>query len=348
MPTLIDTERRRHTPSGLQFFCDNLLSGLSELHATDIEVYGPEPAFGFPVHSYSPLHKLFNPLPKRFSLLHVTHQNQGCFPGKFGEKRILTVHDLNYLHLEETNPKTKAAFIKQVAKNIDSADHIVCISEYTKKDLLANARYFPSLSDKPVTVIHNGLPVDPAYPAETLRRNLPTELRDTPYILNIGVSHPKKNQQAIIEALPRLDMDVVLVVNDAQNGYARYLKSRAAELGVLPRLHFFEHVSDEVKHALLAHCEVMIYPSIIEGFGYPPAEAMVYGRQVILSKNGSLPEVGGEVAFYMEDDSPWSVEEAFRKMQSSPVDAQSITKWVRRFSYQKMASSYLELYRALS
>ena len=347
MNILIDTERRRYTPSGLQFFCDNLLRGLSELGATDISIYGPEKAFGFSLEKFSPLHKFFNPVPQKYRLVHITHQNQSYFPRKFGETRILTVHDLNYLHLSQVDKRTKDNFIKQVAKNISQADHIVCISEYTRQDLLNFSSLFPGLEDKEITVVYNGLDTSIPYSKEELETHLPEELQGKQYLLNIGVANPKKNQQAIIEAMPRIDEDVVLVVNDVNNSYARYLRDRASEIGVSGRLHFLENVSDRVKHSLLYHTEALVFPSLIEGFGYPPVEAMVYGKPVILSRNGSLPEVGGDVALYLKDASPWDVERALLELKTHRPDPHKIREHVCRFSYLNMAKGYLDLYRSL-
>lgn len=347
MSILIDTERRRYTPSGLQFFCDNLLHGLSELQPEGISIYGPTQVFGFPLEKFSLFHKLFNPTPGKYDIVHITHQNQSYFPNKFKEKRILTVHDLNYLHVSQTDPRTRKKFIKQVARNIVLADVIVCISEFTKDDLLANEELFPGLMDKPVHVIYNGLDTTPKYTDTQIEENLPFELMGKEFLLNIGVANPKKNQQDIVEAMPRLDQDVVLVVNDTRNSYARYLRDRAEELGVSDKLHFFEHISEQVKHALLGGCQAVVYPSLIEGFGYPPVEAMVYGKPIILSKNGSLPEVGGDVAIYLRETSPWEVEKAVRLLENEAPTKERIKDWVQKFSYQSMAKSYLDLYCSL-
>lgn len=347
MSVLIDTERKRYTPSGLQFFCDNLLRGLSELAPGDISIYGPREAYGFPVEKFSPLHKFYNPIPKRYDIVHITHQNQSYFPQKFGEQRVLTVHDLNYLHVSQTDARTREKFIKQVACNIEMADVIVCISEFTKDDLLSREELFPGLSGKPVHVIYNGLDTHPTLTEEAIDRNLPEELKGKDFILNIGVANPKKNQQVIIEAMPLMDSDVVLVVNDPENAYARFLKRRADDMNVADRLHIYARIPEEVKYALISRSTAMVYPSLIEGFGYPPVEAMVCGTPVILSRNGSLPEIGGDAAVYLKDTTPWEVDKAVRSLKIRTQDKGRIKAQAEKFSYRAMAANYLDLYRSL-
>lgn len=348
MSILIDTERRRYTPSGLQFFCDNLLRGLSELGASDITIYGPSEAYGFPLERFSALHKLINPTPKKYDLLHITHQNQSYFPTKYQEKRILTVHDLNYLHIAESDPVTRKKFVKQVAQNIDDASLIVCISDFTRRDLESREELFPALKDKRIEVVYNGLDTTPRISPEESETLLPVEFAGKDFLLNIGVANPKKNQQALVETMPLIDDDVVLVVDDVNSPYARHLKSRAEAIGATHRLHLFEHITEDEKHALLASCRALVFPSLIEGFGYPPVEAMVYGKPVILSRNGSLPEVGGDVALYLSEPTPWEIEKAVKKLEQHPCDPERIKEWVSGFSYQKMAENYLALYNSLS
>ena len=172
------------------------------------------------------------------------------------------------------------------------------------------------------------------------------------YILNIGVLFDKKNQLSLIEMLPFIDEDLVLIASDERNPYAENLRNRIKELNLQDRVHFLKNVSEEEKYALIQNCSAMCHPSIAEGFGIPPIEAMAFGKPVFLSTFTSLPEIGGDVAFYFENFEPQIMAEFFKnKMKFYGENKEEISlkikNWTKQYDYTVMSNNYLDLYKKI-
>src|SRR5690606_19790537 len=109
-------------------------------------------------------------------------------------------------------------------------------------------------------------------------------------------------------------------------------------------------ISEADKYWYLRHCRAFVFPSIAEGFGIPPIEAMHFGKPVFLSDKTSLPEVGGCLAYYFRHFEPAYMQQVFEEgmahyEQQQP--AASIITHARQFSWERMAADYLEIYRSL-
>ena len=348
---LIDCERCRKRPCGLQYYCDLLVGGLRELR-DDIVAYGPCAVPGVPQIAYRALWKHgLNPYPRRFALTHLTHQGSKLAYGAFARKVLLTVHDVNYLKVDEVSAFTKHRWMGKVARNLRLADRVVCISQTTRRDLLEVPLFRRALADKPVDVIYNGL----AFPTESLPREaLPEPLAlQRPYILNIGESKPKKNQLTLVRMLPYIEEDVVLVLNPQDNAYAVRVQEEASRLGVGSRLHVYSYVGEGAKQALLQFARAMVHPSLAEGFGYTPVEQMYHRHPVFLSRCGSLPEIGGGAAYYFADpQQPEQMAEEYRRGMADYIahraarDA-ALRSRAEEFSQGHMAQAYSRIYDEL-
>lgn len=341
---LFDAERLKTRPSGLQHFCESLFKGLLS-QRKDMVLYAPESIDGTRYHRPYFWHKVFNPLPRRFSLVHITHQAQSYLPQKFGGKRLLTIHDLNYLHLSTVSTHRRNRFVEIVRKNIEQSDHLVCISQSTKEDLFNHIELFPGLKDRPCSVIHNGLHLTD--PDTISLKDLPNALIGKEYLLNIGQALEKKNQLSLVYALPFLSQSLVCVVHDINAPYAKKLREEAEKLKVSNRLFLYERISNRTKQALLKYCQVLVHPSYAEGFGYPPVEAMVYGKPIVLSKYGSLPEIGGEISFFLDNFSPEHIALQCQVALANPFPSTVVKERACKFSIESMANKYSLLYDQL-
>lgn len=183
-------------------------------------------------------------------------------------------------------------------KNIGNADVIVCISNFAKKDFLENRNLFTLEREPRIEVVYNGIDF-PVY------KELEIEkfhfLKNKKFILNIGVMFPKKNQLSLLNMLLFVEEDLVFVTSDLKSDYAEELQHFVLKNNIEERVHVFKNVTDDEKLWLLKHCIAMCHPSLAEGFGIPPIEAMSFGKPIFLSKLTSLPEIGGDVAFYFEN-----------------------------------------------
>ena len=355
---LIDLERLRYPNSGIANVFKNLALGFSKLPTLGnmvVSLYGPEDTIeeigtGFSVVQRKAIHKMIPFYTFKYHLIHTSHQLSSYFHfKKSGQKKVVTLHDLNFLH-EKISEKKEKKELNKVQRNIHNADVIVCISEFTKNDLLENINLFSFRKEPKIVVVYNGI----SFPSIDEKYNLGafSYLKDKKYILNIGVLFHKKNQLSLIKMLPFLDVDLVLVVSSENQSYLKRINKKIEDLGLQKRVHFCRNITEEEKWALIQNCESMCHPSIAEGFGIPPIEAMGFGKPVFLSDRTSLPEVGGEVAFYFKNCETQYVVSVYKNGMKEFYDNESAfrAKLLNRaanFDYRVMAKNYLSVYNSL-
>lgn len=354
---LIDLERMRYPNSGIATVFRNLAKGLAMLENKDdveISLFGPKQALHtietkFSIVDRKPLHKFIPFYSRRFEILHTSHQLSSYFHTKFfKQKKIVTLHDLNFLH-EGFSAKKQQRKLLKVKRNIKNADVVVCISEFTKQDLLNHLSMFKLKKVPDIRVIYNGLQF-PEYRTFDVGRF--DYLQSKKYILNIGVLFPKKNQLSIVKMLPFIEEDLVIVASGEKESYKMEVLAEIERLQLSDRVHIISHITEEEKFALLQNCVAMCHPSLAEGFGIPPIEAMSFGKPVFLSSLTSLPEIGGVVAnFFSSFDTQHMVavyQEGMKQFYTdSQANSDALKTWSAKFDYLEMAGNYLELYKEL-
>lgn len=349
---LIDLERLRYPNSGIANVFRNLAKGLQEENSKfeifffgkkeQLEEFEPTPKCVF----WNKTHRFFERFSGEFDLIHVSHQLSSYFHRNYKNTiKIVTLHDLNFLYENLTDSK-KRKMLGKVRSNVKNADYIVCISEYAKQSFIRNKRLFNFTKLKDVVVIHNGihLPEHREY-----RLGKYSYLKDKKYILNIGVLFNKKNQLTLVEMLPYIKEDLVLIASDEKQPYADEVRQRIKDLHLEQRVHFLRNLSEEEKYAVIQHAEAMCHPSIAEGFGIPPIEAMAFGKPVFLSTYTSLPEIGGDKAFYFNSFEPKSMAKLYQEKMSlyhsnEKEMSQEIKNWTKQYSYTAMSNNYLKFY----
>lgn len=352
---LIDVERLKYPRSGIANVCISLIRGLDEkLCHFNYTLYGPEKNIPATQSDFKIINWKFwqkkikiNTLP--FSLIHVTHQLSDYFHSKkSNQKKVVTLHDLNFLHDKSSARKIEKSK-KLVQKNIGNTDAIVCISEFVKDDFLKNKHLFTLKDDVKVDVIYNGLtfPENEIFSSEERY-----EFIDRKFILNIGVLFPKKNQEVLLNLITGNEKELVLITSSAKSEYKEKFLEKVKNLGLEKKVHILENVENNEKYFLLQHCESYCHPSLAEGFGIPPVEAMYFGKPVFLSNLTSLPEIGGDLAFYFNDFSADSMKKIYNEgIEKFNADKENyivkLKERASKFSYKSMAESYEELYKRL-
>lgn len=225
-------------------------------------------------------------------------------PKRNGRTRsVLTVHDLGLVINRRWGQWYNALIQNRyLARSVRDADAIIAISESTKRDI---ERYCPG-SQAPISVIYNGasqggLPADAHAHADQVLTDFGVR---GPYLLYVGTIEPRKNIEGVVRAfdLVRDERDAQLVLA-GKLGW-RYQPILAAIDAARHKDDIIRHgyITDEERDALYARGAGFVFPSHYEGFGIPIAEAMAKGLPVVTARNSSLPEVGGEVAFYVDDE----------------------------------------------
>ncbi|KIA89648.1 glycosyltransferase family 4 protein [Kaistella jeonii] len=350
---LLDLERLRYPYSGIANVFRNLAKGSENKNQQfDITYFGDFSALDFKLSNiieWKKWHKFYENFSQKFDIIHVSHQLSSYFQKNYKNSiKVVTVHDLNFLH-ENLSDKKRRKMLKKVNNNLKNTDYLVCISEYAKKDVEENKHLLTFNKLKEIVVIHNGveLPEDRIYDLGKF-----SFLNQKKYILNIGVLFDKKNQLSLVEMLPFIDDDLVLIASDEKNPYAENLRTRIKELKLENRVHFLRNISEEEKYALIQNCDAMCHPSIAEGFGIPPIEAMAFGKPVFLSTFTSLPEIGGDAAFYFENFEPQKMAEFFtEKMKFYEENEEDLSlkikNWTKQYDYKVMSNNYLKFYEEI-
>lgn len=282
--------------------------------------------------------RFFSSLNQNNGVWHALHQDSAFIPKK--GKFVLTIHDLNFLK-EKSEAKAQKR-LKALQKKVDRADAVCFISEFAKK----SAEEHLDINNKRVSVIYNGVP---EISAQIKRPQLMSTRR---FLFNIGVLMPKKNHEAIIRMMKYLPQyDLVIAGGGGSEAYRHKLRELVLELGLGERIFFSGFLSDEEKAYCLNNAEAFVFPSVNEGFGLPVVEAMSVGLPVFCSNMTSLPEVGGECAFYWENFDPKLmaslVSDKIDRFKGDLVFSEKLKKHAKQFSWEENVRAYVNLYADL-
>ena len=218
---------------------------------------------------------------------------------------VFTLHDLIFRLYPETHMPLNRWFLTlMMPRFLRRADAIIAISECTRRDAI---RWYRVPEDR-IMVIYEG--VDPRFrpaPPEAIaavraRYDLPDR-----FILYVGTIEPRKNLPPLFAAyrimLERWP-DLGLVVGGKRGWLTRGTFRALRDLGLEGRVRFLGYVPDEDLPALYSAAAVFAFPSLYEGFGLPPLEAMACGTPVVVSDASSLPEIVGEAGLRVPPDRP--------------------------------------------
>jgi glycosyltransferase involved in cell wall biosynthesis len=215
-------------------------------------------------------------------------------------RSVVTVHDLIHLKVPAAYPASKRIMAASMMDRVvRQAGRVVAISESTRRDLLARA---PGL-DRKLRVIPQG--VDSDHWSTGPRGGRPTERSDRPYLLCVGNRKRHKNIVAAVETLARLRLtrpELRLVIVGKSFGESDGVRERAIELDVAEAVEERSEVGDVELRTLYRECEVLLFPSLYEGFGLPVLEAMASGAPVVASNRASLPELVADAGLVVDPD----------------------------------------------
>jgi len=284
------------------------------------------------------IHRFFRPFLWDCRLWHAPFQSGRIVPTSPSVKVLLTIHDLNPLH-EGKSPEEQKKSLAHTQSLIDRSTAIVCISTFTKNDVLKNCK----VGNKPVFVVHNGTHAvgQPQLSSSSYRPQ-------RPFLFGMGYVNRKKNFHVLVPLLQDSEIELVIAGRLDEPDYVDAMKQQAKDMGVDDRLHLLGPVSEEEKAWYLKNCEAFTLPSLAEGFGAPVVEAMQFGRPLFLSNRTSLPEIGGDVAFYFENFEPEHmrrvVGEGLAKYRRNGM-AQKILQRSKEFDWNQKALAYIDIYK---
>ncbi len=263
----------------------------------------------------------------------------------------VTVYDLAAFRKEGTaEEKNLRRLSALLPRSVSIADGIFSISDSTAKDI---AEQFPGARDKIHTVYSGGFlddMADLAYDTGQVRR----ELRiGAPFFLFLGTIEPRKNIPTIIKAfekyLEKTKTDEYLVLAGGMGWKTESVTDALGASVYRERIICPGFVNEEEKKYLLDHTQAFVFPSLYEGFGIPILEAFAYATPVITSRVSSMPEVGGDAAFYIEDplDADALAEQMIRVRASTRKEREERSRQmqcqVERFTWKACAERMMQV-----
>ena len=273
-------------------------------------------------------------------LWHATDQQFHLRGGDRRTIQLLTVHDLNFLR--EKSGLHRWRHIVQLNWRMRLSDHLTCISQYVKDDILAHYH----IGNKALDVIYNGI----ASHEDEPQQRPSFILDDKPFFFTIGQIREKKNFQTLVPMMKHLPDYRLYISGDDHFAFAQELR-RLIEAEGEGRVMMTGKISDAEKRWLYSHAQAFLFPSRLEGFGIPVLEAMRYRCKVFSSRFSSLPEVCGDHATYWENYAPEAmaniVREGVAAWQKEGPEATAALAHSQGFNYESYTSSYIRLYRQL-
>lgn len=289
-------------------------------------------------------------LASRVDLMHFPNFN---VPVLYRRPFLVTIHDLTRFHFpgqKHTSRAHQFAYQLVFRSAVRHARHIIAVSAYTNQELV---RFFPEVEGR-VSVIYEGVDDRFLNASEGDGEDVAALARlgiETPFVLYVGLWMRHKNLPCLIRAFQRLraagypgrlvvtgrgrpwDENVQRLANDHSLG----------DVVVLPGA-----VSDDDLPALYRQADVLLFPSLSEGFGFPPLEAMACGTPVVAARAGSLPEILGDAALFADPNDPAAFARATELLARDPEMRERLVERgrerVRAFSWKTCGEMTFALY----
>jgi len=295
---------------------------------------------------------------ERVNLMHFPHFNVPLF--YFGAY-IVTIHDLILTRFPTERASTLGPFLYKIKhtlykivirRAIKKAKKIITVSHYSKKDIEDN---FPFSRGK-IEVTYEATSDLKLTPAKVDKEKFFQQYNfRPPFLLYVGNVYPHKNLERFLLSfknyLKENPVSLFLVLVGRMDYFFRRLKKYAEELKLSERVRFLGYVNDEELKFLYQNASLYIFPSLAEGFGLPPLEAMSQGLPVLSSNSSCLPEILGEAALYFN---PRDVDDMKEKLKMA-LSSQSLQQEMRRkgflqvkkYSWPDLAKKTFSIYNSV-
>ncbi len=250
-------------------------------------------------------HKLRLPLPaeRLAGASDIFHSPDFTLPPLSHARGVVTIHDLSFLRVPQCADPGLRAFLERAApRAVSQAHHVLADSESTRNDLIELLAVTP---DK-ISVVPAG--VEPRFRPvrETVKLAKVRARYGLPewFILSVGTLEPRKNYPRLVSAYAQLRRQTglphELVIVGKPGWLYQAIYDQVTKEGLSEHVHFPGFIADEDLPALYTLADLLAFPSLYEGFGLPPLEAMACGTPVVTSNNSSLPEAVGSAALMVD------------------------------------------------
>ena len=289
-------------------------------------------------------------------LVHLPSHHLGRYGAALGKPYVITVHDLiRYRDMTRERPlihrpnRRDRVYLRLDAAGIRRAAAILAVSQATKDEIVRHL----GVAESRISVVHEGVDHEIFRPTE------PPAL-DYRYLLHVGSEQPRKDLRSLLRALARLrrertfrDLRLVKVGGPGgrEEPFRESTRRAVSELGLEDAVDFVGRVPERELPRYYSGAACFVFPSLHEGFGLPPLEAMACGCPVVVSSAGSLPEVVGDAGLVFEPGDVEALARALTEVLSDramrkDLAARGLAR-ARQFSWEKAANETIRVYEPL-
>ena len=289
---------------------------------------------------------------KRYDVLHIPCERR--IPLLKRTRVVATVHDLAAFSVDAKYDRARMLFNRRmVPAMIRRADHVIAVSLNTKRDLVEHARY----PEERISVVYSGINHDRFIPVakDAARDRLQMMLGiERPFFVYVSrLEHPGKNHIRLIEAFERFKLENdsahQLLLAGADWSGAEVIHARAAESPVKDDILLTGFLPEKALPLLYSCCDLMIFPSLFEGFGFPIVEALACGAPVICSNTSAMLEIAADLLPTFDPADSHSIFECMERVLStgwSDAQRRRGTDFAAGFDWRKTARRVIGVYRS--
>ena len=263
---------------------------------------------------------------------------------------LITVHDLAFIRFPQTFRSYNRTYLDFATRiSARKAAHIFAVSEHTKREVAG----LIGVPEERITVTYDA-PREHFRPPETATLEAFRRIKNLPeqFILYVGTLEPRKNIITLLEAYDHILKEgrtIPLVIGGGKGWMYEPVFRRLEELGLQDRVRFAGYLDEEDLPLWYAAASVFVFPSIYEGFGMPPLEAMACGTPVVTSNSSSLPEVVGEAGVMVSPhDAEGFAKAIMRLLDDADLAADLRERGIaqaQRFTWKQAAERTLAVYK---
>lgn len=356
MKIAIDIQTTLGRKTGFGFYVSNLIANLERFDKKNQYIFlKPESDHDFSTPQRWVWDQVTIPRLARQAKVTIFHQPCFSTPIFYRGKVVVTIHDLISVFFGYNIPFwSRQFFAKWMPFTYRFADHLIAVSEHTKKDAIKVL----GIPEEKITVIHEAADskyhlIDDKTALKEVREKY--NIGNDPFILHVGTLEPRKNLPFLVRAFAAAKKDIgttKLVITGKKGWYYEGLFELVDQLKLQEEVIFTGYVEDDDIPALYNAASLFAFPSQYEGFGLPPLEAMACGTPVISSNTSSMPEVVGEAGILLspKDEKPWAaaiVEVLNDKKRWQDLRDRGLLQ-AKQFSWEKCARETIAVYEKVA